>query len=108
MQSAFNAVTSGSSHAIRSSVSTKNPRSPLISSPRARSTAITVSASAMVASFITLGLATDCAANRWKTFLSHTSRAAVASGFGMIGHASIAAKWWHGRVGAWANAVIGS
>ena len=108
MQSAFNAITSGSSHAIRSSELTKNPRSPLISSPRARSTAIMVSTSAMVASFITLGLATDCAADRWKTFLSSTSRAAVASGFDMIGHASIVAKWWHARVGGWANAVIGS
>ena len=68
----------GSSHAIRASVLAKNPRSALISSPRARSTAIMVSTSAIVASSITPGLATDCAANRWKTFLSNISRTAAA------------------------------
>jgi hypothetical protein len=51
----------------------------------------------MVASFSMLGLATDCAAYRWKAFLSNTSRAALASGFDMIGHAATVAKWWHAR-----------
>ena len=108
MQSSVNAVTSGSPHAIRSSVLAQNLRSPLISSPHARSTAIMVSTSATVASFITVGLAMDYAADRWKRFLSNTSRGAMASGFDMIGHASIVAKWWHGHVRASANAAIAS
>jgi hypothetical protein len=54
------------------------------------------------------GLATDCGADRWKTFLSNISRTAAPSGFDMIGHASIVAKWWHGHVRASANAAIAS
>jgi hypothetical protein len=92
----------------------KSPRRQLrlisggILSPRAGSTAITVSTSAMVASFTTPGAATDCAADRWKKFLSNTSRAAAASGSDMIGHASFVAKSWHARAGGWANATTAS
>ena len=58
MWSTCNAVASGSSHAIRASVLAKNPRSALISvTARARSTAIMVSTSAIVASSITPGQA---------------------------------------------------
>ena len=108
MHSAFNAVTSGSTRAIRSSVLANNALSPFTSSPRARCTVTMVSTSATVASFITLDLATDCAADRWKTFLSNISRTTAASGFDMTDHASIVAKWWHGYVRASANAATAS
>jgi hypothetical protein len=108
MESEFNAVEGGTSHAIRTSALTTNPCSALISSRRARSTATMASTSAMVASFITLGLATDCAADRWKRFLSNISHTAAASGFNMNGHALILVKRWREHVRASANAATAS
>ena len=61
-------------------------------------TAITAFTSATVASFITAGWPADRGAGRWKTFLSNISLTAAASGFDVIGHASIVTKSWHARV----------
>ena len=100
MRSAFNSVTSGCSLAIPFHVATKNPRLPLISSAHASPTAVVASTSAMAASFVTLGLVTDCAADRWRTFLSNISRTGAASGFDTTSHALIVAKWWQEHVRA--------
>ena len=94
MDAAFHAVASDRSQATFGFVPVRSLHSPLISSPRARYTAITAYTSATVESFTTRASLTARNEDRWKMFLSSISREAVAYGFDMRRRSLIAAKWW--------------
>jgi hypothetical protein len=94
-------------HAKHRYAPARNLRSPLTSSPLARSTTITASTSAAAGSFTIPASRTGCAADRWKSFLSSVSRAAAASGFDTTRLGSIAAKSWSVHDLVWGNSDIG-